>query len=705
MRFLFFLFFFSWFSVQAQKHAWPQPPPDNAWSRKWAMQAELLPWLPYQGAEVQQLDAALYKYQQPLNLNEATLADFLALGLPKLQAEAILEYRATYREFFTAYELMTVPGLDSAWAHDLLPLVAAYSVVKMPLLNSAPLAAMAQMRFQSGSAAWSDPVLAAQPTNLLLRARATAENGWKANLTVQQDAGERFLWTPKQAGFDFLSGSLAGQWHRPGLSALLLGDYTITSGHGLVQGHGRQLSRGANTATSLMGFRAGATPYYGMAEFGFLRGAAATFLLGQQAKDAWQLTPYVSYKLLDARLTISDDESWFTQSLPSSGYHRTYTEYAGRASLPEFITGMRIIKPWLNDLGVEAGQWGATVQRSQYGASIPVPGSDSSYSSGTQQLSTWAQTQWQGWYLSAEAALSHNGTSTQPLGYALSTEAMKVVGVRAGRPHTLTIRYRHYSALYTAPYPAAFGRASLPNGEQGLYLGIQRSATRGWTYSIWADSWLWSIPRYRIAQPGVPGIEYQAHLSHKAAEHVFTLTARGRHHARNVTGATGLGPVPMATFSVWQQDLRYRYLWPVAVQSEHLVGYTVFSEGREGSAADGGLRYRKTVPGAFTQHSAAVQIRKNMRATLWLLAHWNTEGDGSAFLTEPEPLWVQALVVGRGTGIRIGALYGHKLALGSGSLLMEAKAVHHLTDGATSTSLLGQLTWQWKKPESRIVLW
>lgn len=134
-------------------------------------------------------------------------------------------------------------------------------------------------------------------------------------LQMEKDAGEPFAqWGNK--GFDAYSLHASyktedGKWQ------VVLGDYRVHTGLGLVAGNGFMLSTKSfvqsRTAVSLR-----LSPHTSMSEGNYLRGVATMVRLAPR----WQLLSYVAMNALDATL----DSSGQMTSIATSGQHRTYQE-------------------------------------------------------------------------------------------------------------------------------------------------------------------------------------------------------------------------------------------------------------------------------------------------------------------------------------------------------------------------------------------
>src|SRR5690606_24637065 len=119
------------------------------------------------------------------------------------------------------------------------------------------------------------------PNDLYARFRMQHPKDFSLGFTLDKDAGEEFRWDPstKRYGFNFLSYHFTlfdkGRW-----KTVALGDYRVQFGQGLVFGSGYSAGKGAETITTVRRSSLGIRPYTSVTEFGYFRGAAATYSLG-----------------------------------------------------------------------------------------------------------------------------------------------------------------------------------------------------------------------------------------------------------------------------------------------------------------------------------------------------------------------------------------------------------------------------------------
>ncbi|MBC7915634.1 MAG: hypothetical protein H7Y07_16110 [Pyrinomonadaceae bacterium] len=174
------------------------------------------------------------------------------------------------------------------------------------------------------------------PQKMLLRYRYNYGRNISASLNLEKDAGEK-LFSAANRGFDFYSASLFFK-NIGRVSKLVLGDYSLQFGQGLTIWSGLSFGKGASV-TSLAKPDFGLKAYTSVNEFSFFRGAAATISIKKVS-----ITPFVSYKKLDASLTKTDSVNPESEisSLGLSGLHRTQNETANKQAVSQLLFGTNI---------------------------------------------------------------------------------------------------------------------------------------------------------------------------------------------------------------------------------------------------------------------------------------------------------------------------------------------------------------------------
>ncbi|MBO7118828.1 MAG: helix-hairpin-helix domain-containing protein [Bacteroidaceae bacterium] len=261
--------------------------------------------------------------EHPLNINTATVEDLLQLPfLSEAQIEQIHAYIYLHGQMQTLAELRLVPLLDEATRRRMSLFVYAQSVQqngKDQLLGhlhsdfSTRLDVPLYYRLgQQNNEYRGDP--------LYHRIRYTIGNSrhFQAGLRIEKDAGERY----------YDSYGAYAMLHDVGfLQRAIVGDYRIGFGEGLVIGGSTWSSKSSPPLKMQSGIR----PMTSMDEVNFLRGAAVTLSLGRHLS----LSAFGSYRKRDATLTNTEE----VQTLLTSGYHRTATEWDRRRNVGSTVLG------------------------------------------------------------------------------------------------------------------------------------------------------------------------------------------------------------------------------------------------------------------------------------------------------------------------------------------------------------------------------
>lgn len=176
-----------------------------------------------------------------------------------------------------------------------------------------------------------------------LRYRGVLNHGIRIAFTAEKDAGEPFFRKNNRYGYDFYSGHLLYKSANK-LKTLILGDFTLGFGQGLVVGNGLSTGKSSlvlQTKKSLPGLRA----FRSVNEQQFLRGIG-----GQFEWHKLHASVYFSRRKKDANLievdsSTEDNPIQRFSSLLNSGYHRTPDEIADKKTITETQTGYYIKFP------------------------------------------------------------------------------------------------------------------------------------------------------------------------------------------------------------------------------------------------------------------------------------------------------------------------------------------------------------------------
>lgn len=296
------------------------------------------------------------------------------------------------------------------------------------------------------------------------------------NLTQEKDAGETLS---NPTGFDYSS------WHvaltqNGKLKSLVVGDYSLSFGQGLVIWTGGSFGKGREVTGIINKNERGLRPYSSAQETDFFRGFAATY------GDKIEFTVFYS----DRPRTASTVEGDTIRFPSSSGFHRTESELERRNNTDQETIGGRL------RLDTKIGLFGATSYITQFSSFIQKGTSLSDNYDFTGDQNSVLGMDYRGLIGNSlvfiETARSQNGgvgivTGIEaPLGY--STE--------------LAFLYRNYSKDFQSFMGDGFGESSgNPQNEKGLYVGLRHKLSSMYSFSTYFDQYFFDAPRFGTTQP------------------------------------------------------------------------------------------------------------------------------------------------------------------------------------------------------------
>ena len=475
-----------------------------------------------ENADYTSLIENLKQYQaHPINLNKTTKDELMDLGLlTEIQINALLKHLKKNGRMLTIYELQGVEGFDIATIKKILPYVkvtdnfnAAHFTFNEAIKSGGTEITTRFQRIiekQAGYNTYTDSSLKKSPSNYYLgspnriftRVRFKYSNNISIGFIAEKDAGEPFRKIDslhKPAGFDFYTGHFFLRNIRF-VKALAIGDYQAVFGQGLVMwrgfGFGKSVSI-ANMKRNAPGFR----PYNSVDENRYLHGAATTLKFGKIETSA-----FFSSKKIDANVVLADtsvtgalDPEEVT-SIIVTGTHRTIGEIKDKDVITETILGANATYR-NNRLSI-----GATAQRFQVSKPLKVKtelynkydfsgktneniGLDFSY--------VLRNVNFYG-----EGAVSANG------GKALTVGAIMALDPR----FTLVTAYRNFDKKYQNLISLPIAENTLPQNEQGIYIGCEAKLSRGFTFTSFYDQYKFPWLNYKASKP-TTGIDFFGQLN------------------------------------------------------------------------------------------------------------------------------------------------------------------------------------------------
>ncbi len=486
------------FSLSATAQAPPRPDIDiNRFIQ------ELFP-VPSDDVNYNDLFESLFQlYTNPRDLNTVTRDELAAMYiLSQEQLDAFFKYRSELGPLLSLYELQAIPTFDLYTIRRLLPFVTLQTrqlsfreSLQNPTQNFLILRAERLLETQKGFSAVDTTTrsrtrYAGDPYQTYLRYRYSRLGAYSFGFTAEKDAGETYAWRPGRQvyGADFTSFH-AQIMNRGRLKNLILGDFQMQAGQGVVMAAGFALGKGTETILTTYRSTLGLRPYTSVLEAGFFRGAAATIAL-QKNLD---MTVFASATKRDASLsdTPDDPDGLVVSSLLTAGLHRTPTERDKQGIIPEKNVGLHAVYTF----DKQRGKVGLTALYTDY--NTPLLRNDLLYNlfefRGKTNLTVGlhGDYHWKNMHFFGEGARSQSGG----LG--------GVGGVIAALSKSLdfTVLLRGYERDFHTFYGNPFTEGSRPINESGTYWGLRYSPSRRWQFSGFYDRFRFPWLKYQVNAP------------------------------------------------------------------------------------------------------------------------------------------------------------------------------------------------------------
>ena len=492
---------------------------------------------------------ALRKHR--LNLNQASQADLLRLpGVSPWQAWQLLQYRKAFGELLDLAELQAVPGWYPEVIRALLPLVDIHSERRpLPLMKERMEKGEQMLLFRfsamrtrdiSGPFAEGRQDWAGMPAGMLLRYRFQFRDLLQWGITVEKDAGERWFPGKLLKGPDFLSLHLAIRSIGP-MRALLLGDFQVNLGQGLVQWQGMAALMGSG-AGSVFRKGQGIRAHRGTDEARFFRGLATEW--------GWRkmgLILFGSVVRRDATLAAGDSTGDIAvSSIRWSGWHRTASERAGWGQLQIRSLG----SSWYWDNGRWRFSWNMVghwfdkkLQPTPAVYQLAPLSGERWLNQGLHYQGNWGRV-----FLFGEAAMSQRGAMAFQQGLLMTPS----------RDVELAFLVRHFSPRYRTLQASAFSQQSAPSNESGIYLGMTFRPQPAWQVEGWVDMARFPWLRYRVDAPSFR-VDHSISLSWKPQKKLI-LTQRASWSKRWLNQVIDAQPLPMpALQSLFHYRFQFEY--------------------------------------------------------------------------------------------------------------------------------------------------
>ena len=437
-----------------------------------------------------------YHVRHRININSAE-PEWLGqvLGLNMLEIQSFREYRKWLGPFIDLMELQSIPGWGTETVRRILPL--------LKLGEDQQIVPVFRERITKGEHSFllrTGRVLeksigfmindsgmtpfAGDRQKLMLRYTYRFRNLLQWGITAEKDPGEPLFKSGYRKGFDFYSAHLSIRDFRF-VRAMVLGDYHINFGQGLVHWQSMAFKKSAETIQSL---RQGNVlrPYNGTDENRFHRGAGI-----ELGKKQWSLLLFLAIDKSDGNL-VGDTGSLFKKvftSFQTSGLHRTVSEIADKDALRQITSGGQI--------GFRQGRFKLSINSIRYKFSDEIRKENEPHNLYAISGKNWFNNSleygftFKNLYLFGEAALDKKRH------HAL------IQGMLASLHPSLdfSLVYRNISPAYRALQSNAFTENAEAQNENGIYAGFSYKPRPGWRLDAYFDVYQFPWVTYRTDRP------------------------------------------------------------------------------------------------------------------------------------------------------------------------------------------------------------
>lgn len=466
-----------------------------------------------------------------LDINTASREQLLLLpGMNDLIINRLDDYKRRFGLFVSLYELQAVPGLTVDQIRPWLPFIVVRRIGEKDIspgtdhpfgpgfreviknldyeLTQRTGFLLENQKGFSATDSTGGSSYHGSPARLYTRFRARYGRNVSMVFTGEKDPGEKLLWNPVNQlyGYDFLSGHVAVAGYG-NLKNLVIGDYNLSFGQGLVLSRGMGFGKGSTVISSVKMAGKGIQPYSSVNENQLMRGVATTV--------AWKklsLTAFFSRISLDATIqqpdTLSADDL-LVSGIRLGGLHRTTAELNSRKAMKETLFGNRI------EYQTRKLRIGVTAFYQHFSGQVIKP------------INSYNQFDFRGdhntiyafdfdrvirnFNFFGEIARSRSGGMGGVVGFMSSLAPQMDVSVV----------FRHFDRDFHSDKGYAFAeRPTALQNETGLYIGLQIIPRSRWTINLYFDQFYFPWNRFQADYPS-RGWEFLSQVEYKPSRHTL----------------------------------------------------------------------------------------------------------------------------------------------------------------------------------------
>ena len=407
------------------------------------------------------------------SITEAMLENLLFLK--PAQIKQFILYRKNFGDFISLMELQAVPEWDAFTVRKILPMLTLEtSLPLVPALKQSIKEGGHRLLYRTGGLSKNtnenqDTLKHLYKQLIIYRFNFRDLLHW--GITTEKDAGEKSV-----ADHYSLFASISNKGI---LKNLVLGDYTVNMGQGLIQWQGYALGRSSNMMSC---YRQGALfrPHTGTDENRFCRGIAVHL-----QKNTIELAAFLSNNKIDANIIAdtTSNKTW-ASSMLLSGLHRTKNELMDKNALQSFVVGANL------KVNSKYGKTSVNIIHTAF--DHPIKKRDEPYNRFAISGNKWQN-----------ASIDHSASTR--MGFLFGEMAMDKKGNKAaiaglikslGASLDIALLYRNMGVKFRSLASNVFSENQEAGNEKGFFFNINFSPSTMHRFEVYADQYQHNWPTF-----------------------------------------------------------------------------------------------------------------------------------------------------------------------------------------------------------------
>ncbi len=565
-------------------------------------------------------------YQSPIDLNRTTVDQLRTLFfLSEIQINSFFKHFEKFGPMLSIYELQALENLNLEDIKNILPFVTVN-----PVFNTSSLKNIKNKLTEHYFVFRTDQVFEqskgfregkyiGSPQRYYTRYRMAHSRDFSLGFVSEKDPGEtNFL--------DYFAFHVQIQNKRK-IKNLLVGDYLMQFGQGLIFSAGFAFGKGSEPVFSTRRSNIGIRPYNSVLENGSLRGTAITI-----KNKKIEYTFMVSSNKRDATTATKEvDKEEFFSAIQTSGFHRTLTEIANRNAIMEQNIGGNILYN-LGPIQVGFSTLATFFDKPFKKRAFPYNANEF-IGKRNLILGPNISISWQNFNFFGEAARSSSGGIGYIGGLVASLNAKT----------EWAFNFRNYQSNFHTFYGSAFSEGSRTINEKGVYSGLKYTIKKGLVVSGFYDRFQFPWLKFSVDGPS-SGFDYQLRIAFQPNK-VFNQYLAFHHEEKEKNLPNNSSKLnTMANSSRQNLVLGTEFILNKAIKLQNKIQYNNFQI--EGNQKSNGFALIQDIESKFKKISIKTRI-----------AFFNTQSyDSRIYAYENDVLYAVSFPAYYGKGMRYYAI-------------------------------------------------